>query len=152
MVLVKMLMRMMISTMIGVLVMMNAWISPSRREVSPAESLRRRAKVLLPWFRLETAAESPKSVLLIFSRVKASYRRTASAVDLCGPHKPGWRALGGGRAPRSCGPIKSLVRYFFLPVFFIYSKINLHKISLHFELRRIYISAVAFPGQNSSYR
>ena len=43
---------------------------PLRREVPPAESLRRRAKVLLPKFRLETAALRPKSPLFIFSRLK----------------------------------------------------------------------------------
>ena len=40
---------------------------PSRREVPLVESLRRRAKVLLPRFRLETAALRPKSPLLSFS-------------------------------------------------------------------------------------
>ena len=40
MVLVKMFMKMMIPTMIGVLVMMKASISPSRREVFLAKSLR----------------------------------------------------------------------------------------------------------------
>jgi hypothetical protein len=48
------------------LVMMMTMISPSRREVPPAESLRRRAKVLKPKFRLETAALCPKSPPLIF--------------------------------------------------------------------------------------
>ena len=43
---------------------------PLREEVPPAESLRRRAKVLLPRFRLETAALHPESPLLIFSRSK----------------------------------------------------------------------------------
>ena len=43
---------------------------PLREESSPAESLRRRAKVLLPKFRLEAAALRPKSPLLIFSRSK----------------------------------------------------------------------------------
>ena len=38
----------------------------SGREVPPAESLCRRAKVLLPKFRLETVALRPKSPLLIF--------------------------------------------------------------------------------------
>ena len=50
--------------MAGLLGMMMTMISPSRREfeVPPAESLPRRAKVLLPKFRLETAMlrlESP---------------------------------------------------------------------------------------------
>ena len=50
------------------LVMMMKMISPSEREVPPAESAHRRAKVLLPKFRLETAALHPESPLLIFSR------------------------------------------------------------------------------------
>ena len=42
--------------MVGeLLVMMRTMISPSGREVPPTESLRQRAKVLLPKFRLETA-------------------------------------------------------------------------------------------------
>ena len=44
--------------------------SPSGREVPPAELLRRRAKVLLPKFRLETVALRPESTPLIFSRSK----------------------------------------------------------------------------------
>ena len=47
-------------------VMMMMMISPSGREVPPAESLRPRAKVLLPKFRLETAALRPESPPLIF--------------------------------------------------------------------------------------
>ena len=70
MVLVKMLMKISPPTMRGLLVMSMATISPSRREVSPAESLRQRAKVLLPRFRLETAALHPESPLFIFYREK----------------------------------------------------------------------------------
>ena len=47
-----------------------ASISPSEREVPQAESLRRRAKVLLPKFRLEAAALRPENPPLIFSRSK----------------------------------------------------------------------------------
>jgi hypothetical protein len=68
MVLVKRLMKIGPPTMRGSLVMSMASISPSRREVSPTESLHRRAKVLLPRFRLETATLRPESLLLIFSR------------------------------------------------------------------------------------
>ena len=64
-----MLMEISLPKMGGLLVMMTM-ISPSRREVPPAESLRRRAKVLLPKFRLETAALRTESPLLIFSRSK----------------------------------------------------------------------------------
>ena len=51
-------------------VMMMTMISPSGREVPPAESLRQRAKVLLSKFRHEAAALRPESPLLIFSRSK----------------------------------------------------------------------------------
>ena len=65
-----MLMKISLPKMGELLVMMTTMISPSRREVPPAESLRRRAKVLLPKFRPEMVALRPKSPLLIFSRSK----------------------------------------------------------------------------------
>ena len=68
MVLLNMLMEITLPKMGELLVM--TMISPSGREVPLAQSLRRRAKVLLPKFRLETAALHPKSPLLIFSRSK----------------------------------------------------------------------------------
>ena len=69
MVLVKMLMEIALPKMRELLVMMmTMMIFPSGREVPPAESLRRRAKVLLPKFRLETAALPPENLLLIFFR------------------------------------------------------------------------------------
>ena len=70
MVLLKMLMEIDLPKMGELLVMMMMMISPSGREVPPAESLRRRAKVLLPKFRLGTAVFRPESLLLIFSRSK----------------------------------------------------------------------------------
>ena len=71
MVLVKMLMEIALPKMGELLVMMTMMmISPSGREVPPAESLRWRAKVLLSKFRLEMAALHPESLLLIFSRSK----------------------------------------------------------------------------------
>ena len=70
MVLVNMLMEIALPKMRGLLVMMMTMISPSGREVPPAESLHQRAKVLLPKFRLEMAALHPESPLLIFSRSK----------------------------------------------------------------------------------
>ena len=66
MVLLKMLMEIALPKMVELLVMTMTMISPFEREVPPAESLRRRAKVLLPKFRLETAALRPESPLLIF--------------------------------------------------------------------------------------
>ena len=65
MVLVKMLMDIALPKMGELLVILMTMIFPSRREVPPAELLHRRAKVLLPKFRLETAALHPESPLLI---------------------------------------------------------------------------------------
>ena len=70
MVLLKMLMEIALHKMEELSVMMMTMISPSGREVPLAESLRRRAKVFLPKFHLETAALCPESLLLIFSRSK----------------------------------------------------------------------------------
>ena len=70
MVLVKMLMEIALPKMGELLVMMMTTISPSGREVPPAGSLHPRVKVLIPKFRLGTAALRPASLLLIFSRSK----------------------------------------------------------------------------------
>ena len=66
MVLSKMLMEIALPNMGELLVMMTTMISPSGREVPLAESLRRRANVLLPKFHLETATLHPESPLFIF--------------------------------------------------------------------------------------
>ena len=74
-----------------------ASISPSRREVSPTESLRQRAKVLLPKFHLETVAHHPKSLLYIFFLGKIGLYTRKWALEVGqGPHKPPGRAWGGG--------------------------------------------------------
>ena len=65
-----MLMEIALPKMGELLVMMMMMIYPFGREVPPAESLHRRAKVLLPKFCLEAAALSPEFPLLIFSRSK----------------------------------------------------------------------------------
>ena len=70
MVMVKMLMEIALPKMGELLVMMMTVISPSGREVPLTESLHRRAKVLLPRFRLEMAALRPECPPLIFSRSK----------------------------------------------------------------------------------
>ena len=61
MVLSKMLMEIALPKMGELLVTMMTMISSSGREVPLAESLRRRAKVLLPKFRLKTTAFHPES-------------------------------------------------------------------------------------------
>ena len=70
MVLVKMLTKIDPPLMRGSLVMTMASISPSQREVSPAEQLGRSPRLVLPKFRLETTVLHPESFSPIFSRVK----------------------------------------------------------------------------------
>ena len=67
MVLVKMLMEIDPLPMRGSLVM----ISPSRRDVSPAERLRQSPRLIPPRFRLVAAEFRPVSLPMVFSRVKA---------------------------------------------------------------------------------
>ena len=88
MVLLKMLMEIALPKMGELLVMMMTMISPSGREVPPAELLRRRAKVLLPKFLLDTAVLHPESPLLFFLGQNDLYtRRWAPEVGL-GEHNP----------------------------------------------------------------
>ena len=92
------------------LVMMMTMISPSGREVPPAESLRRRAKVLLPKFRLEAVALRPESPPLIFSRSKPIiYQKMGTGG---GPRRPqptrarlGGLARPGGLCPPGGPPL-----------------------------------------------
>ena len=70
MVLVKMLMEIDPLPMRGSLVMTDVMISPSRREVSPAEQLRQSPGLIPPRFRLVAAEFCPVSLPAIFSRGK----------------------------------------------------------------------------------
>ena len=70
MVLVKMLMEIDPLLMRVSLVMTIAMTSPSRREVSTAEQLSRRLRLVPPRFRLVAAEFLPESLLMIFSRTK----------------------------------------------------------------------------------
>ena len=72
------------------LVMMMTMISPSGREVPLAESFRQRAKVLLPKFRLKTAALRPESPLLIFFLGQNDLYTRRWAPEVCwAEHNPG---------------------------------------------------------------
>ena len=70
MVLVKMLMEIDPLPMRGSLVMTLVMISPSSREVSPAEQLRQSPTLILPRFRLVAAEFCPVSLPPNFSRTK----------------------------------------------------------------------------------
>ena len=72
MVLVKILMEIGPLPMIGALVMTMAMISPSQREVSPAEQLRWSPRLVPPRFRLVAAEFLPESLLIIFVSTKDS--------------------------------------------------------------------------------
>jgi hypothetical protein len=78
--------------------MMMTMVSPSGREVPPAESLRRRAKVLLPKFRLETATLHPGSPLLIFSKSERLIYQKGGLEGWLGWATPPGRARGPGTA------------------------------------------------------
>ena len=67
---VKMLMEIDPLLMRGSLVMTLVMISPSRREVSPAEKLRQSPRLIPPRFHLVAAEFRPVSLPTIFSRVK----------------------------------------------------------------------------------
>ena len=68
----KMLMEIGPLPMRGALVMTMAMISPSRREVSPAEQLCRSPKLVPPRFRLVAAEFLPESLLMTFFVTKDS--------------------------------------------------------------------------------
>ena len=107
MVLLKMLMEIALPKMGELLVMMMMMISPSGREVPPAESLRRRAKVLLPKFRLETAALLPESLLLIFFLCQNDLYTSRWAPEMgLGEHNPPGRAWAAWRP--QVGPLAGL--------------------------------------------
>ena len=118
MVLVKMLMEIALPKMGELLVMMMmTMISPSGREVPPVESVRWRAKVLLPKFCLEMVALHPESPLHIFflGQNDLCTRRWAPEVGR-GGHNPPGHAWGAWRAQVGCahlvGPSSSyLLQY-----------------------------------------
>ena len=137
MVLVKMLMEIDPLPMRGSMVMMMVMISPSRREVSVAEQLRRSPKLVLPRFRLVAAEFHPRRWLVIFSHRKTSYSRTWSSEGQQGAHEVGGRAQGVGRPPHPRGQGVAPLVNFLRSVFFIYSENVFREVSRLLELCRI---------------
>ena len=137
MVLVKILMEIHPLPMSGSLVMTMAMISPSRREVSPAEQLCRSPRLVPPRFRLVAAESRPESLLMIFFlderlHIAEDGHRRATR----GPTRQG--ASPGGRArPHPRGQGVGPLWYFFCSVFFIISKNNFRGVSGLLELCRI---------------
>ena len=117
------------------LVMMMTMISPSGREVPPAESLRRRAKVLLLKFCLETAALRPESPLFIFFLGQNDlYTRRGGHEVGRGGHNPPWRAWAPWHAQVGCAHLVAPLWWLLALVFHKYSIKNLHADSAYLEL------------------
>ena len=134
----NMLMKIALPKMGELLVMMIMMISPSGREVPPEELLHRRAKVLLPKFRLEVAALCPECPPLIFflGQNDLYTRRWAPGVGRGGQHPPG-RAWAYWRAQVCCAHLVALLWYLFAPIFIKYSIKIPRGVLAHLELCRI---------------
>ena len=83
----------------GSMVMTMVMTSPSRRDVSPAEQLRRSPRLVPPRFCLVAAEFRPVSLLMIFSGRKTLYSRRWASEGHQGAHEAGGAPRGVGRAP-----------------------------------------------------
>ena len=125
----------------GSLVMTMVMISPSRRDVSLAEQLRRSPRLVPPRFRLVAAESCPESWLMIFFLIERLHiaedgHRRATGGPPGGPRGRGHAQGGRARPPPSWaggGPLT----YFFRSVFFIISKNDFRGVSGLLELCRI---------------
>ena len=133
----KMLMKIVPLPMGGSLVMMMEMISPSRREVSPAEQLCRSPRLVLPRFRLVAAESRPESLLMIFSQTKTSYSRRWAPEGHQGAHEVGGAPKGGRARPHPHGQGVGPLWYFLRSVFFINPKNDFSGVSGLLELCRI---------------
>ena len=71
-------------------------ISPSGREVSPAEQLRQSPRLVPPRFRLVAAESRPERFSSIFFSRKTSYGRRWTSESHQGAHEVGGTPEGGG--------------------------------------------------------
>ena len=124
-------------SMRGSMVMTMATISPSRRDVSPAEQLRRSPRLVSPRFHLETAESRPERWLMIFFSLKNSIEhKMAIGGPPGGPRGRGQAQQGRARPhPRGQGvaPLVNLSRL----VFIIYYANDFREVSGLLELCRI---------------
>jgi len=135
---VNMLMEIDPLSMRGSLVMTMASISPSRRDVSPAEQLRRSPRLVPPRFRLMAAEFRLMRVLMIyfFQGKRPHIAEDGHRRPPGGPRERGERPVGG-RAPHPPGQGVGPSGTFFTQYFFIYSKNMLREVSGLLELCRI---------------
>lgn len=141
MVLLKMMMKIGPPTMRGLLVMMKASISPSQREVPPAESLRRRAKVLLLKFRLMAAVPRPKVIPLFFSMAKSLiYQKMGARGSTQHQGAPG----GVARLGAMWAPGGSPLVHFSSSIFYIFQNNSPWNFSSFGEVQNRYICCSFF--------
>ena len=105
----KMLMEIDPLPMRGSMVLTMVMISPSQREVSPAEQLRQSPRLVPPRFHLVAAAFRPESLLTIFSRAKDFIYPKMGTGGLPGGPRDRGRAHGG----RARAPSGTLFRHYF---------------------------------------
>ena len=121
----------------GSLVMTMVMISPSRREVSPAEQLRQSPRLVPPRFPLMAAEFRPRRWLIILSHRKTSYRRRWPPEGHQGAHEAGGAPCKGGHAPHPRGRWVAPLRYFFRSIILFNSKNDFRGVSGLLELCRI---------------
>ena len=125
MVLVKMLMEIGPLPMRGALVMMMAMISPSQREVSPAEQLRQSPRLVPP---RGGGVSSEKMAYDFFSIEKLHIVEDGHQRATRGPTRQGARP-GGRAGPHPRGQGVAPLWNFLLSVFFIYSENDFREVS-----------------------
>ena len=106
-----------------------AVISPSRREVSPAEQLHQSPRLVPPRFRLVVVEFHPRRWLMIFSHQNTPYSRRWSPEGHQGAHEVGGAPMGAGCTPHPRGQGVAPLVNFLHSVFFIYSEIDFHEVS-----------------------
>ena len=139
-----MLMEISLPNMGELLVMMMTMISPSGSEVPPTESLRRRAKVLLSKFRLETTMLRKVLSLFFLGQNDLYTRRWAPEVGL-GEHNPRGRAWAPQRTQVGCAHLVGPLWQLFAPIIIKYSIKSPWSFSL-FGVVQNRQPDVAFPG------
>ena len=86
-------------SMRGSMVMTMATISPSRRDVSPAEQLRRSPRLVSPGSASRWRSFIPKASFWFFPGRKTSYSQRWAPETCQGAHEAGGAPRGVGRAP-----------------------------------------------------
>ena len=137
MVLVKMLMEIDPLPMKGSMVMTMVMISPSWRDVSPAEQLCRSPRLVSPGSASRRRRFFPRASFLFFPGRKTSYSRRWAPEACQGAHEAGGAPRGVGRSHHPRGRWVAPLWCFLRPIFFIYSKTDFRGVSGLLELCRI---------------